>query len=304
MKKLLLLLCVSYCFTAKAQSWAAPGATWYYGCNCYSGPGYERITRIGDTIINGKEYDKLQRFYAWYDSWLNHPDSMYVPELALTREDSGVVYLRHDTTDYVFFDFNAHPGDSWLLATTFPFSGGGCDTGTVITDSTSFMVANGDTLRMIYTHPLSQAQLTIEFLGPVIEKIGGIASFFPYQGCLTDMQLEAGLRCYSDSTGWSWHNPSFPQSCDFTIGINENAQAAVSVIANPALQQLQISCPQMDAGALIRVYDSRGQLLLEQETQTYGAATIRLPAMSRGIYFISVTDDAFMASRSFIYAGN
>lgn len=300
MKKLLLALFISASLPSTAQSWAAPGATWYYDFQYFALSGYERIQKIGDTMINSRQYDKLQIYRRWFDQSNQQTGSYYVPQLEFTRADSGVVYYYRDSVEYILYDFNAQAGDSWVLRSEY--TTGICDTASVVVDSVSTMIINGDTLRKIYTSPVNGNGLT--FLLPVVEKIGGLANLFPYTYCMVDIPQGYNLRCYSDSTGWVYHNPNWNYTCDDMMSVDEPVKpASFSVFADIQSQKLTLSGSQIKIGALIQVYDCTGKSVLEEIVKTNGNTEVNFAPASGAVYFICVTNDNYRGSLTFYYGG-
>lgn len=307
MKKLLLILLLFSAIPSFSQSWAAPGATWYYDFQYFACTGFERIQKTGDTIIEGRQYDKLEIFRKWRCFNPSDSGSYTIPQLEFTRAVNGIVYIYRDSADYVLYDFNAQAGDSWVVRAETIMNSGVCDTGTVVTDSATTVIINGDTLRKIYTQPFDPNFPMMSFYFPVVEKIGGLANLFPYQMCLTDIPQGYGLRCYFDSTGWTYHGPTYSNtSCDDMTGIHESITLAnpLNIITDPSGHKITVISPQLNQGALLRIYDFRGQVMLEQSVYTAGSVELYFPSESSGIYFLTIFSENFFGSRSFIYAGN
>lgn len=302
MRKLLLFLFLSATLSSFGQSWAAPGATWYYDFQYFSYTGFERIQKIGDTIINSRHYDKLQIYRAWYDQSNQTTGNYYVPQLEYTRADSGVVYYYRDSADYVLYNFNAQPGESWVLRNEFNQTP--CDTASVVVDSVSTMIVNGDTLRVLYTSPLNWNGITFQY-PPVVEKLGGLANLLPYTMCVTDLPQGYNLRCYSDSSGWIYHNPNWNYACDDMMSVEDPEQSEpFSIFHNQQTHTITLSGSQITDGSLIQVFDCRGQLLLEETSQTNGITEVNLTGVVGGIYFVTVTTKDFRGSNPFLIVGD
>lgn len=307
MKKLLLFFLLLTAAPAFAQSWAAPGATWYYDYIYFNCTGFERIQRVGDTLIQGHQYDKLETFRKWRCIMPLDSGEYTVPAWAYTRIVNNQVLLWRDSADYVLYDFNAQPGTTWMSAVQMPFPIPPCDTGTLYCDSISYLYVNGDTLKMVYTHPIDVFSLTYWNNMPVIEKIGGLSNLFPIPMCVADIPQGFNLRCYSDSSGWNWHNPNFTSSCDDMTGLpdhpGENVNA-VTIFADALLQKLTVTSALLKNGSVIRVYDCRGQLLLEENAETNGSAELNFATVNTGVYFITVANGNSVGSATFLYPGN
>lgn len=307
MKKLLLFLSLLTSGTAFAQSWAAPGATWYYNYTYFNCTGFERIQRVGDTIIQGHQYDQLETYRKWRCIMPLDSGEYTEPMRAFTRDDNGRVLLWRDSVDYVLYDFNAVPGSTWQAAVQMQITVTPCDTGTLYCDSVSYMIANGDTLKMLYTHPLDWFTLNYTSYMPVVEKIGALSNLFPMPMCVADLPQGFILRCYSDSSGWSWQNPNITSTCDDMLSVGDISGedvSAVTIASDPLLHKLTVKSALLKTGSVLRVYDCRGQLLLEENADADGSAELNFSVQNTGIYFVTVTNGNSFGSASFWYAGN
>lgn len=305
MKKLLLILFAAITFPSYSQSWAAPGATWYYDFTSWampmSQPGFERIQNIGDTIINSRQYNKLQIYREWYDASTQTTNSYYVPQLEFTRSDSGVVYYYRDSADYVLYDFNAQPGETWVLRNEFENTP--CDTSSVVVDSISVMIINGDTLRTLRTSPLNWSGITFNY-PPLVEKIGGLSNLFPYTMCITDLPQGYGLRCYMDSTGWMYQSPNWPYACDDIMSVREPVpHVPFSVIPDLQSHVLTLSGAPIRTGAVIQIYNANGQLLLEEISDSENTLQVNFAGVPGGIYFVTVNGEKSRVSERFFVSG-
>lgn len=302
MKNFLLALFISFSVSSFAQSWAAPGATWYYDLTIYAMPfpqyGYERIQNIGDTIIGTHQYNKLQIFRSWYNAQAQQTTNYTLPQLEFTRADSGVVYYYRDSAEYVLYNFNAQPGETWVLRNEFDWTT--CDTASVVVDSIATTIINGDTLRVLRTSPVSFNGIT--FMYPrIIEKIGSLANLLPYTLCVTDIPQGYNLRCYSDSTGWTYHNPNWTYACDDLLGVQDiQQQQSFTVYQDMQSQTLTLSGTQIQSGSLIQIYDSRGLLVQQMNSQNSGSTVLNVAGLPSGIYYVSVTSGNSFGSKPFI----
>ena len=302
MNKFLLALFISASVSSFAQSWAPPGATWYYDFTVYAMPfpqyGYERIQNIGDTVIASKQYNKLQIYRAWYDQQAQQTNFYTVPQLEFTRADSGVVYYYRDSAEYVLYDFNAQPGETWVLRNEF--EGTPCDTARVVVDSIATTIINGDTLRVLRTSPVSWSGITL-YYPRIIERIGSLANLLPYTMCVTDIPQGYNLRCYSDSTGWMYQNPNWTQSCDYILGTGEiTVQESFSLFQDMQSHTITLQGPQIKPGASIQIHDSRGQLVEQMNIQASGSVELNISGLAAGIYYVSVSTETAYGSRPFV----
>ncbi len=305
MKKLLLFLFLASAVPSMGQSWAAPGATWYYDLTIYAMPfpqyGFERIQNIGDTVINSRQYNKMQIHRQWYNQQSQTTTSYTIPQLEFTRADSGVVYYYRDSADYVLYNFNAQPGETWVLRNEF--EGTPCDTSSIVVDSISFMIINGDTLRYLRTSPVNWSGITFQY-PRIVEKIGSLANLFPYTMCLTDIPQGYGLRCYSDSTGWMYQSPNWPYACDDFLSIDEPVESIpFTVVPDAQTHTLTLSGAPIRVGAVIQIYNSNGQLILEEISDSEYTVQVNFAGVTGGIYFVTVTGEACRVSVPFWVRG-
>ncbi|HTL81210.1 MAG TPA: T9SS type A sorting domain-containing protein [Bacteroidia bacterium] len=289
-RTLTLIVFICCCPFAKAQSWAAPGATWYYNFQYFSQEGYERIQNTGDTVINSKQYNKLQIYRQFFDQSSQTSGSYYVSQLEFTREDSGVVYNYRDSADYVLYDFNAQPGDHWVVHGDPQFQTGICDTESIYVDSISTTVINATTLRVLYT---SSPGNKITFMGPIIEKIGCSAYMFPYQNCVTDVPEGYGLRCYLDSANWNYHDPYYANmtqlfGCDYITDVHSyQVDQAFEIFPQPANTSITIGIPGFASrNEIIFIKDAEGKIL-KTIPITSSRQQLSVEDLADGIYFIS-----------------
>ena len=305
MKKLLLFLFIAVAVPSIGQSWAAPGATWYYDFTAFVFPqpqsGFERIQNIGDTVISGRQYNKLQIYRQWYDPSTQTTNTYTVPQLEFTRSDSGVVYYYRDSADYVLYDFNAQPGETWVLRNEF--EGTPCDTSSIVVDSISIMIINGDTLRTLRTSPVNWSGITFNY-PPLVEKIGGLANLFPYTMCITDLPQGYGLRCYTDSTGWMYQSPNWPYACDDIMNVRDPAYSSTfSVVPDMLSHKLTLTGAPVRVGAVIQVYNGNGQLMFEEISRSNNKVELNFAPATGGIYFVTVTVEEGRASVPFFVTG-
>src|ERR1035437_6201735 len=126
MKKVLLVLMIGMMGVAnpdiKAQTWAQPGATWYYTLHnpiFYHVEGFDKFEKIGDTIKDGKLCDDI--YETSYD--YNYDLSQWE-----TGHNNYFIYESNDTVFYwdnnfgnnqfnIYAIYSAQVGDTWNFAT-------------------------------------------------------------------------------------------------------------------------------------------------------------------------------------------
>lgn len=300
MKKLLLSFSLLFSvLTSDAQQWAAPGATWYYEMNNFMSSGYERITKIGDTLINGKDYDVLDIYHRWYTMWNNQTGSYTLPH-HYVRADSNVVYFfnPYSQQDYVLYDFNAQAGDSWLSCSRYNI--GTCDTGTIHINSVTTTIINGDTLDVLVPDTTWSSSTGLIFPQRILEKIGGLSNLFAYPGCVADLDQGWGLRCYYDSTGFTYHSSLFANSCDDMMSIEEHDKFDPLVLYyDQASGNLQLTSTLLKPGCIISIYDAQGRLLLNEACRDHQNVSLKFSPNSSGVYYVQLADQQNHTGKAF-----
>ena len=222
MKKLYsLLLVFLLSFGASAQVFATLGAEWHY-TNLESGwmpnRGYEKVTAVGDTVIQGKVCRKLERtLVTTYSSTVQS-----LPDEFLHINGDTVFLLQADSLFHVLYNFAAQPGDSWIILGRTSWGDPTLGDVVVTVDSISVTSINGHQLRQL--HVSTTTSLT-SFGHPstITEKLGGANYMFPVDYGFSDSFIRIGLRCYSDPNFGNYQsNPSIGCTQLITTSAPEN----------------------------------------------------------------------------------
>lgn len=189
-----------------AQGWAPEGARWTYTQGSWSGPDTNLaiIERMGDTLINGLVYERLQ---ATEGAFLCSPIYEYL------HYDGDSLWFLDDPagTPQLLWCMNAVPGDSWQ--TPLRYEGIPVDTITWWVLDTTHITAEGVQLRqLLLYHSSATMALTPTCTGPclVTERLGDHHYFFDFPNGSCDAETFLGLRCYADSA-ISWLAPPYTQ---------------------------------------------------------------------------------------------
>ena len=296
MKKIYASLIIILFSTAlNAQPWAQPGATWYYDISPTMGMwGYIKITKMGETIIQGHLCDVLEKrkvgyqYAPFYQSF----DTVYAYEFTYT--DGNIVYHYRNNVQRKLYDFNSLPGSGWTVAAPdhhFYWVTPCNDTGSVSVTQTGLVNINGQNLQYldVVSDSLSNYGFS-ELSSTIIEKIGNTTSFIAdYVDCIADANEMYGLRCYFDSSGF-YYNTGLVTNCDDLTGIHENISATRFIIyPNPSSTEFQISNFNFQNGDELILTDALGKICSSKKISS-PTSVFRLltSGFSNGIYFLAV----------------
>lgn len=296
MKKFYLLNCIFFLIAfsnANAQSWAQPGATWYYGVNPGSGgvSGYIKISKTADTLIQTHICDVLQKRAVGHSIFFTPPDFDFVYGFEYTYVENNIVYHWRQNQFFVLYDFTAPVGGTWEVAAS-PVGVQGCGaSGFVEISQTGIMTAGGQNrnYQTVVTSNFSNYGFS-NSPSTIIEGIGNSESFIPdFTGCIADANEMYLLRCYSDSSGFLYDTGIAP-SCDYITAVIENKNNNKLVVSpNPAKEKFQLSNFQFRQGDKLYVTDVTGKIIF---TQNIAApvlnVSIEMPAAKPGIYFLEI----------------
>jgi len=289
MKKSLQIL-IMFAFiglSAQAQSWATAGATWYYNFgNSWTDFGYHEIQKTSDTLINGKACDNLLSTFHGYD---------YFQSQFFTSQSRNYTYINNDTLYYLYHNqfvimavFSAQVGDKWKI----PFDTAECnnvDSAYFNVDSLGQIVFSGDTLPVLYlTSYQNNSAVNSCFL---TKKMGFNLFMFDSLECILDQDVDYGIRCYYDSSGYSY-NSGIVLQCDSTVGI-ENISVpnnSINIFPNPnsgtfTLHQSGIT------NFKLEIIDVYGRTVYSQQFNGAKENETLTLSLSSGIYFFEMLNE-------------
>ena len=289
MKKSILIL-VLFVFTnhcTHAQTWAQPGATWYYSYgNSWTDFGYHEIQKTGDTLINGFLCDKLHSTYVVYNYMMTSFDTSYGMDFTYISNDT--LYHFYNNSFVVMAIFGAQVGDRWKIS----YDTGLChgvDTCYFRVDSLGQRIYARDTLPVLFLSEIVNSFVSKHFV--LNKKMGFDLEMFPYRECVTDYISDYGLRCYSDSSGF-YYNSGIVANCDSTVGLEDIAFQSNSFLLYPNpnngnfnLEHHQIVRAQNFVPLQLKIKDVYGRTIYSYNiSNTTVTAAISVPT-SQGIYF-------------------
>jgi|GEM_PF-2702231 len=301
MKKIYILFFIILLSTAsQAQPWAQPGAHWYYqdGDNAQIGfSGYLEINRTGDTLINGTTCDVLRCHHVGIVWWTGGQPYNYYSPNQYTYVSNDTVYYWKNNQFSVLYVLNAQPVDFWITGPGF--YGSSCQGDTITINASQVVNVNGVSMRKLTPDPYGsipfpQGGASIFLHDTIYERFGCIAFLFPVEACMTDIPVPQ-LRCYSDSSGFTFSTNIAP-SCDYiwTAITENNFPGQVTISPNPASSEIQISIPiaigiNFQTGDEIILRDAAGKILFTKGIP-FLTSDIRIETsdLNNGIYFLEI----------------
>ena len=278
------LFLFSISLSISAQTFAPAGAKWQYTYSEYLADGYIEYRYTHDSIINGQLTQALLRTEYMY-KWPGVLDTIS-SGFEYVYSDSNKVYNYRYGKFYVLYDFNAQPGDWWIISGFDPLMG--CDsTGKVKVDSIDFVITNSDTLKRMYLSPKDSSHWA--FTGPVIEKVGCTSYMFPIVIYFCGAVYEAyygPLRCYQDDA-FGVYDAGVVDSCNHidVLSIEDNPPDVlnVSIFPNPTSGQINLNTTKRIEK--IELYNCVGDLIRQFESDN----SVYVGNMRNGLYILILT---------------
>lgn len=231
-----------YGLNANAQMWFSEGATWHYSYSNFFIEGYIKLSLVGDTLINEIDTKKVRKSKTTYNFVTEEFQEDVFEGYEYMYSDTDYVYQLINNEFVVLYDFTVIVGDTVALYLDDDYFDPDCDSiGHALVSEIGTEIINGENLRYYILQWIEGSSVILE--GKIIEKIGNSEGYLfctPY--CILDEPLRGPFRCYQDNNFGLYSNPSFTNSCDFTIGINENnsPDILIGISPNPVSNDLQI----------------------------------------------------------------
>jgi hypothetical protein len=283
MKNFILLIFLIFGgLASSAQQWAPIGAKWYYDERfAFSGNvDYVLYSSEKDTIFKGQNCRKISKSHDFY--CLDRPPF----ELMFDRNDSVFFYDPKLDTFQLLYRFNANKNDSWILK-IHEGQIGRNDTLNIFVDSTGSMVANNQTLKILYvTYSIRYENDSMKYHSRIVEKFGDLLfmfNFYPSSNLACDMNWPNGIRCYEDTAFGNYHF-ALSDSCSYTwTGINSNGKRNLILFPNPADETIQISG--LNEPASFTINDMDGKIA---ESGVIKDSQVVTKYLSKGIYLLRI----------------
>lgn len=284
--------------TNNNQEFAQIGTLWHYNFNNFGGgqpnSSYHKLESVGDTLIAGKNCRIIRTtFFPPFsnDSIVQSPEYVYM------AGDTVYYYHRYLNQFSPLYMFNAQVGDTLhfdyphlpLFASVTPFRW------KARIDSITHYIQGSDTLKMFWPRTLPNTDsmhLNADFLGAYIEKIGGTVQFM-HQPFVIIPEWNGPIRCYQDPQ----LSVNFMQiPCNQRAGLSVDKLAPLASVRfypNPAKEVFYL---QNDHNGTVQysVFNSQGQLLLQNEIQANENKTINTEYWPTGMYLLRLQSQQLM----------
>lgn len=291
MKKLLSsLLLLSNLAFSQGQPWCQPGATWHYSAGGLGGYGYVALAQSGIIQFGINNCDTYTASLTISPPFLN-----YVFFTNITYYENNCVYAYSNDYNrfYKLYDFGAQVGDSWYILPDYISTGCIEDSSMIEVDSISTMIISNDTLKKFHiSYNNHSSVMPGWFIGySYTEKLGGEAYLFPQPfNCLADGINAYAIRCYSDSSNWSYQS-GIAFTCDDLLEVKNNVQSEnykVVVYPNPAQNHFNIQIQSKFEWKVLNIYNAQGKVVLTKIKSLIDPEILINEDFDKGVYLIKV----------------
>lgn len=236
----------------------------------------------GDTVMDDLEYVKIGKLGNGLYNWMENPpnngcegsyDFEQDPEFFLRSEDK-MIYIRFSETEQeeLLYDFNLEVGDT--LPTTYN------NVWVVITVSAIDSVLMEGEYYKRFALEGGSAEYLIEGIGGTNGLISPIA-----------ISLECGneLNCFSLNN--NNYYPSVDADCDYSVGIEEENRAVITVFPNPMNSVTNITVDDVSGPFEVMVFDSYGREIKRIASDNERSIQLHRQGLPAGMYMIGIARD-------------
>lgn len=313
MKSLVLFfICFFAGFSAPAQTWCPPGATWHYAVSGMDIDGVIEYTYSGDTLINSLNCKKITgTFTGIKPLYLNTFTVIPNYKNYFTYENNHVLFLHNGSTFDTVVNYNAAIGDKWLgtrdpvTDPNFP-----CNVRTAMTvTDTGHIAINGFSLKKVVISCTSSVT-TLSQMSTLVRTNTFVTRVYSCQGDInsrSDMfplfcgnmnaaseHPIASLRCYTDNTFPLYSQGQY--GCTSLTGMSKNSitDQIVTIFPNPISDELHIKFSNAQSSHTYRVclINAMGQIVfIDDKKEQLGQNEIlkcKTEGLKSGIYFLQI----------------
>ena len=279
------LFCISN-LTYSQQEFAPIGAVWTINEEGFwTGNPSEDLSELhtlkatGDTLINNLNMRKV-------GDWI-------------TYQDNFQVYLWHEDSLHLIFDFDVEAGDS-IHINQFVYNTSTLLPQSYLVDSVTTLMLNGIPLKRIYCGQSSYAE-RIGDLSMVIDQTAETDFITPF--------IPSWLRCYSDNE-IDYKTDKFLSygdlDCDIILGPDATKnfnQAGIKIFPNPTASQVYIELENLTTTKHldIRLFDLFGKTLLQKSVEYSLPVNIDMTPFSTSVYFLEIKMDGDVFVKKIVF---
>ena len=300
-----ILLTSSLVGLAQNSIWGEKGALWRYDVKNLVGPSIYEMSKIRDTVIQGKNCATFQTIeHVFYSGpppdWKLYYNSSHIKEEHITYTSGDTVFFLNKGKFQILYNFSATIGSSWDLGYDTLEGGFICSLSIVQVLDTGHAMINGTSLKYLkvkMTDPWSAYELD----SMIYEKIGGIGYAFPSMaGCLGLMEPpQINFKCYKDDffpvyslslgTDEMWLNDC---NVNYWLGENElSLDRQIQLYPNPARDQLFVHYPSSINQLNVDIFSADGQLVESNIRVKSSHSSVSIRHMNPGLYFLKILNE-------------
>jgi hypothetical protein len=262
-------------------SWFEKNATWHYEFNSYwEGVGYEKMSYLGDSLIDGRLCKKISRD-IYFINRQTLDTSQIKRESKFLYEEDNTIWEYKNNIFFKLYNFDLEPGDT-VAFMKFP----SLKNNVCIVDSIEFINLNGIPLKKQLVAVYEDSKIFTKIT--IVEKLGVVTAPFSFfwnefvPGLMDGRHWK--FRCYADSL---FQEVNFTNDdCEglpFLLTINDNiAYEYIHIYPNPFKEEFLIETKEKKIDK-IRIFDLYGNVIFENDGNIH---YIKFDQVNSGVYII------------------
>lgn len=275
--------------TYSQTEWAPINAEWYYNYREGFSPetGYYYMQSVKDTVIDSKYCKVLSR------KFINSKGVEFDEGISIIYQDTqeNKIYRFLFGSFYLLYDFSKEKGDTLIIKE--PYSESSYDSIVMVVDSVrEEEVSTSNYLKTIHLKRLYTSNLALDFDGKIIEKVGNLGYFFPFNQLSCDSGCPLPLRCYNDNqVNFVSKEPYvLPVACDFTFtGSDVIVDMDIRLTPNPCNGIFSIETTRTKS-LFVNIYSSSGQIIFQDKMIDETKRSFDISIHPSGIYYLKIYD--------------
>lgn len=301
MKKLFLLFFVVFSINSFAQNdWPVIGTKWYYSYRenpfASAANGYVKLEIVKDTTIDSQSCRILEKTLFTTDNKITHLQKEYI------YSDNNKLYIFQKDNFHLLYDYSLEVTDTFQIKLYDPSQS--IDTiMNIVVDSVSLIKAGDSFLKKFHYRPVEKSIQGWRFSGDVIEKIGNLNYFLPYNELDCDAGSCAGpLRCYQDGIITYTQGGFDCEELYTKISELQNNHYSTEIYPNPTGDYLNLKLKDSNLTDIkVRIFNNFGQLISDDNyIVDNNTIIINVRNLTNNIYFIQIISNDKIISKQFI----